>query len=156
METLLNALPWIVGGLILILLLAALRRPLEWLVRLAARTGVGLAALWALSGVGGLVGLHLGVNLVNALVLGVLGGTFALGTFTKIANAKGAYVAFFVAAITMVCIKYMAPAGAVSIWSYSIISIAISLVVGIPVSIITRKMDGDDSKPVADSTIYHN
>lgn len=51
METLLNALPWIVGGLILILLLAALRRPLEWLVRLAARTGVGLAALWALSGV---------------------------------------------------------------------------------------------------------
>ena len=73
METLLNALPWIVGGLILILLLAALRRPLEWLVRLAARTGVGLAALWALSGVGGLVGLHLGVNLVNALVLGVLG-----------------------------------------------------------------------------------
>ena len=65
-ETLLNALPWIVGGLILILLLAALRRPLEWLVRLAARTGVGLAALWALSGVGGLVGLHLGVNLVNA------------------------------------------------------------------------------------------
>lgn len=38
-----------------------------------ARTGVGLAALWALSGVGGLVGLHLGVNLVNALVLGVLG-----------------------------------------------------------------------------------
>lgn len=40
-ETLLNALPWIVGGLILILLLAALRRPLEWLVRLAARTGRG-------------------------------------------------------------------------------------------------------------------
>ena len=72
-ETLLNALPWIVGGLILILLLAALRRPLEWLVRLGARAGVGLAALWALSGVGGLVGLHLGVNLVNALVLGVLG-----------------------------------------------------------------------------------
>ena len=66
------------------------------------------------------------------LVLGVLGGTFALGTFTKVANAKGAYVAFFVAAVTMVCIKYMAPAGSVSIWSYSIISIAISLVSGNP------------------------
>ena len=89
------------------------------------------------------------------LVLGVLGGTFALGTFTKVANAKGAYVAFF-AAVTMVCIKYMAPAGSVSIWSYSIISIAISLVVGIPVSMITRKMDGDTSKPVKDATIYHN
>ena len=90
------------------------------------------------------------------LVLGVLGGTFALGTFTKVANAKGAYVAFFVAAVTMVCIKYMAPAGSVSIWSYSIISIAISLVVGIPVSMITRKLDGDTSKPVKDATIYHN
>ena len=38
----------------------------------------------------------------------------------------------------------------------SIISIAISLVVGLPVSIITRKMDGDTSKPAADATIYHN
>lgn len=73
METLLNALPWMVGGLILVLLLAALRRPLAWLARLAARTAAGLAALWALNGVGGLVGLHLGLNLVNALVLGVLG-----------------------------------------------------------------------------------
>lgn len=72
-ETLLDALPWIMGGLVLVLLLAALRRPLEWLVRLAARTGVGLAVLWGLSGVGGLVGVHLGVNLVNALVLGLLG-----------------------------------------------------------------------------------
>ena len=63
MEALLNALPWIVGGLMLILLLAAL----------AARTGVGLAVLWLFSGVGHLVGVHLGVNLVNALVLGVLG-----------------------------------------------------------------------------------
>ena len=42
METLLNALPWIVGGLILILLLAALRRPLNALLRLALRTGAGL------------------------------------------------------------------------------------------------------------------
>ena len=73
MDDLLNALPWIVGGLMLILLLAALRRPLRWLATLAARTGVGLAVLWLFSGVGNLVGIHLGVNLVNALVLGVLG-----------------------------------------------------------------------------------
>lgn len=90
------------------------------------------------------------------LVLGVLGGTFVLGTFTKVANAKGAYAAFFLSAIAMVCIKYMAPAGSVSIWSYSIISIAISMAVGLPVSIITRKLDGDTSKPIADATIYHN
>lgn len=56
----------------------------------------------------------------------------------------------------MVGIKYLAPAGSVSIWSYSIISIAISLAVGIPVSIITRKMDGDTSVPAADATVYHN
>ena len=73
MDALLNALPWIVGGLMLILLLAALRRPLRWLAALAARTGVGLAVLWLFSGIGNLVGIHLGVNLVNALVLGVLG-----------------------------------------------------------------------------------
>lgn len=73
MEALLNALPWIVGGLMLILLLAALRRPLQWLAALAARTGAGLAVLWLFSGVGHLMGVHLGVNLVNALVLGVLG-----------------------------------------------------------------------------------
>ena len=42
-------------------------------MRLAARTGIGLMVLWGLSGVGGLVGVHLGVNLLNALVLGLLG-----------------------------------------------------------------------------------
>ena len=73
MEAILNALPWIVGGRMLILLLAALRRPLQWLAGLAVRTGAGLAVLWLLSGAGSLLGLRLGVNLVNALVLGVLG-----------------------------------------------------------------------------------
>ena len=73
MEWLLNALPWIVGGLILALALAALRRPLRTLLRLALRTGVGLGVLWLLHPLGGVVGLYLGVNLVNALVLGVLG-----------------------------------------------------------------------------------
>ena len=70
-ELLMKTLPWLVGGLILAILLAALRRPLKWLLRLAARTGVGLAVLYVLSHVGGFLGL--GVNLVNALVLGVLG-----------------------------------------------------------------------------------
>ncbi len=72
-QSVLNALPWVVGGLMLVLLLAVLRKPLGWLGGLAARTGVGLGFLYALSSMGGLVGLHLGVNLVNALVLGVLG-----------------------------------------------------------------------------------
>lgn len=73
MEFVLNALPWMTGGLMVIVALAALRRPLEWLLGVFLRTGVGLAALYALSGVGGLLGIRLGVNLVNALVLGLLG-----------------------------------------------------------------------------------
>lgn len=73
MESLASALPWLVGGLIFVVLLVALRRPLKWLLKLAARTSVGLGLLYVLSRVGGLLGLNLGVNLVNALALGVLG-----------------------------------------------------------------------------------
>lgn len=55
------------------LLLVLLRRPLGWLGRAAARTGAGLAFLWLIRGVSPLVGVSLGVNLLNAAVLGVLG-----------------------------------------------------------------------------------
>jgi len=72
-EALVEILPLIMGGLILAIMLSALGRPLKWLFRLAARTGVGLGVLYLLSHVGGFLGLHLGVNLVNALVLGLLG-----------------------------------------------------------------------------------
>lgn len=73
MDWFLDALPWIVGGLILALALAALRRPLNALLRLGVRTGAGLGVLYLLSLVGSSVGLRLGVNLANALVLGLLG-----------------------------------------------------------------------------------
>lgn len=85
------------------------------------------------------------------LVLGILVGTFILGTFTKCANTKGAYAAFVVASIVMIAIKYMTPPGAVSIWSYSIISIAVSLIVGIPVSLVTKKAG---EEPPEHTTIY--
>ena len=73
MELLVKSLPWIVGALMLLIALLALRRPLEWLAGLLARTGAGLFVLWLLSQAGGFVGITLGVNLVNALVMGVLG-----------------------------------------------------------------------------------
>lgn len=73
MEMLVRALPWVVGGLILVIALVALQKPLKWLGRLIARTGVGLAVLLGVSQVGGFIGVTLGVNLMNALVLGVLG-----------------------------------------------------------------------------------
>ena len=53
--------------------LALFHRPLGCLLRLAVRSSVGLAVLALFSSVGHYIGVNLGVNLVNALVLGVLG-----------------------------------------------------------------------------------
>ena len=68
-----DTLPWLLVGLLAVGVLALLGRPLKHLLRLCLRTGVGLAALAAFSPVGGLIGVSLGVNLANALVMGLLG-----------------------------------------------------------------------------------
>lgn len=67
------SLPWLAGSLLLLLALCLLRRPLGSLLRLLARTGVGLAFLSLLAPLGNFLGVGLGVNLFNALVLGVFG-----------------------------------------------------------------------------------
>ena len=64
---------WCLAGLLLCAALLVLRRPAARLLRLALRSSVGLAALALFSQVGHLIGVSLGVNLVNALVLGLLG-----------------------------------------------------------------------------------
>ena len=64
---------WCLAGLVLCAALLILRRPVVRLFRLALRSGVGLAVLALFSSVGHYIGVNLGVNLVNALVLGVLG-----------------------------------------------------------------------------------
>ncbi len=69
----LGALPWLVGTLCVLAALSLLRQPLKALLRLLGRTGVGLAFLTLFAPVGQLFGAGLGVNLFNALVLGVLG-----------------------------------------------------------------------------------
>ena len=104
---------------------------------------------------GGIKSAYEWFNGFMGLVLGILIGTFILGAFTKTANAFGAAVAFAAASAVMVGIKYFAPAGAVSIWSYSIISIVVSLLVGIPASIISRNIKGDHSIPAKNTPIYH-
>lgn len=63
---------WAAAGLA-VLVLTLCRRPLGALCRLAARSGLGLVFLWVFQGVGGLLGVRLGVNLFNGLVLGALG-----------------------------------------------------------------------------------
>lgn len=64
---------WTGAGLTLCILLLILRRPLAVLLRLALRSSVGLAALAAFAQFSPFFGITLGVNLANALVLGLLG-----------------------------------------------------------------------------------
>lgn len=64
---------WCLAGAVLCIALLVLRRPAARLLRLALRSGVGLAVLALFSQVGRLIGVTLGVNLVNALVLALLG-----------------------------------------------------------------------------------
>ena len=64
---------WALAGLLLCAALFLLRWPLVQLVRLILRSSVGLAALALFAQVGQLLGISLAVNLVNALVLGLLG-----------------------------------------------------------------------------------
>ena len=65
--------PWLAVALLALSIRALLHRPLGRLLRLAARSAVGLAVLALFSQVGQFIGVSLGVNLVNALILGVLG-----------------------------------------------------------------------------------
>lgn len=73
MPGIVESLPWLLGSLGLVIALALLKRPLSGLLRLLGRTGVGLACLALFAPVGQFLGAGLGVNLMNALVLGVLG-----------------------------------------------------------------------------------
>ena len=65
--------PWWVAGLLLCAVLVLARRLLGRLARLVLRSSGWLAVLALLSQVGIPAGLSLGVNLLNALVLGLLG-----------------------------------------------------------------------------------
>lgn len=67
------SLPWLAGSLIFVLALCVLRRPLGTLLRLAGRTGAGFAFLSLFAPIGKILGIGLGVNLLNALTLGLLG-----------------------------------------------------------------------------------
>lgn len=71
-----DTLPWLLVGLVAVAALLLLRQPIQYLTRLCLRTLCSLAALAALSPLGPLgplIGVGLGVNLANALVMGLLG-----------------------------------------------------------------------------------
>lgn len=64
---------WLAAAVLLLGAVVVLWGPLRRLGRLLVRCLGGLAVLGVLSQVGEYIGITLGVNLVNALVLGVLG-----------------------------------------------------------------------------------
>ena len=88
-------------------------------------------------------------NAFMGLVLGVLVGIFVLGAFTKSANAKGTFIAFIAASIVIIFIKYKVPS--ITSWSYAIISIVLSLVVGL----IASKFFKQNSNINEKATIYY-
>ena len=76
-------------------------------------------------------------NSFMGLVLGVLAGIFVLGVFSKNATKIGAYAGFIVSTIVVINLKYNHPE--VTSWSYSIITIITSFVVGNLISMIQTK-----------------
>ena len=63
-------------GLVLLFLAVAcatlLRKPLKMVLRVALNSALGFGALWLLNATAAVTGLSLGLNLFNALTIGVL------------------------------------------------------------------------------------
>jgi len=53
--------------------LKALSRPLAGLGKLLLRSAVAFCGIWAVNVIGGFFGFHIGLNLVSALTVGLLG-----------------------------------------------------------------------------------
>ena len=83
-------------------------------------------------------------NSFMGLVLGVLAGIFVLGVITKKATSMGAYAGFFTSAIIVISLKYNHPE--VTSWSYAIISIGVSCIIGYIISLIHLAIKKQKSK----------
>ena len=58
---------------LIVLLLKLLRKPIKWAFKLLLHAAFGFLFLWIFNIFGGIIGLSLGLNWVNAVVTGVLG-----------------------------------------------------------------------------------
>ena len=63
----------VVAGFLVIALIRIFQAPLKLAVRLLVNILLGFLALWAVELTAGVTGIALGLNLWNALVIGVLG-----------------------------------------------------------------------------------
>ena len=74
MEFILSHAVIIVGGIFLLWLVIKLFfKPVKLILKLACNTAIGYIALFLLNKIGAVVGVSLGLNWLNALVIGVLG-----------------------------------------------------------------------------------
>lgn len=87
-------------------------------------------------------------NSFIGLVLGVVGGLFGLGMFSKKANTKGAAMGFVVALVITILVKECTTT---TFWMYSLISMASCMVFGYLFSFLFK---GDEGKDLDELTIY--
>ena len=92
-------------------------------------------------------------NSFMGLVLGVLAGIFVLGAFSKQATNIGAYAGFIVSALVVINLKYNHTE--VTSWSYSIITIGVSYIVGYLVSLIHIKVSNKVSNENIEKATIH-
>lgn len=62
-----------VAGIVGFYLIKALSRPIADLGRMLLRSAAAFCAIWAVNVVGAFAGFHMGLNLVSALTIGILG-----------------------------------------------------------------------------------
>ena len=62
-----------IGFLLVVLLIKIIKTPLKWALKLLLNAVMGFVALFILNFFGEWVGISLGINWINALVVGVLG-----------------------------------------------------------------------------------
>ena len=74
MEMILSAVLMGAAGIFLLWLIIKLfLTPIKWIFKLLINTGIGFVGLWVVNFFGDFFGISLGLNWINALVVGVLG-----------------------------------------------------------------------------------
>jgi len=60
-------------GIAVLVAIGLFAKPMKWLLKLAVNTVLGFIGLFVFNWLGSYIGLSLGINIINAAVVGVLG-----------------------------------------------------------------------------------
>ena len=74
-QTLTDILVVIAAVFLVWLVIRLFRKPIRWILKLLLNTAIGFAALFLLNFFGSAIGITLGLNWINALVIGVAGAS---------------------------------------------------------------------------------